>query len=116
MSSPTFILTTSPFAKDEIPLASLIPNRKNPNEDIFVPYKVEETDYSRTVDKNFDATITGHSSTSFETLLASILATVFHIEYDSTFHMTADEGFMYTLKQPKRIFQDMLNNGEDTKA
>ena len=57
MSSPDFILTTSPFGKDDILLGSFVPDRSTPSTDAITPYEILDEDIAKTVDKNFDGTI-----------------------------------------------------------
>jgi hypothetical protein len=57
MSSPDFILTTSPFGKNDIPLGSFVPDRATPNTDAIAPYEIPNEDIAKTSDKYFDGTI-----------------------------------------------------------
>jgi hypothetical protein len=110
MSLSTFILTTSPFAKEDIPLASLVPERSSPSTDLQTPYTVDEPEYSKNPDKNFDGLIKGGSETWFKLLLTRFLSFVLKCEKSSTFHVTADEGYIYMLRQPKELFKRIVDN------
>jgi hypothetical protein len=105
MSSPEFILTTSPFGKDDIPIGTFVPDRSTPSTDAIRPYEIPDEDISKTSDKNFDGTIRTQAENWFQLLIARFLSFVLHSEKSTTFHVTADEGFIYMLRQPKEIFK-----------
>jgi hypothetical protein len=54
MSSSRFIFTSIPCAKEDILLASVIPNKRYPNQDVLTPIKVKEgNDFTVNIDSNF---------------------------------------------------------------
>jgi hypothetical protein len=114
MPAPVFILTTSPFAKASIPLGSLVPDRSSPATDLLTTEGITTFDYSKVLDKNFDALISGGSDTWFEVLFSNFLSFVLRVERTAKFHVTADKGYIYLLNKPKAIF-DKLFEKEDTK-
>lgn len=109
MSSPEFILTTSPFGKDDIPLGSFVPDRSTPSTDAIQPYEIPDEDIAKTSDKNFDGTIRTQSESWFQLVITRFLSFVLQSEKSTTFHVTADEGFIYMLRQPKEIFKQCLS-------
>jgi hypothetical protein len=109
MTSPTFILTTSPFGKDDIPLASLVPDRRSPSTDLKTPYDVKPDDYSKNQDKNFDGLISSGSETWFKLLLTRFLSAALNSEKTASFKVTADNGYIYMLKQPKSLFKKVVS-------
>lgn len=115
MSTPAFIFTTSPFEKDDVPLASLIPDRSSPNTDFFNPYKVKEEDFSKIADRNFDGVIHSASENWFQLSIARWLSTVLKSETSAIFRVKADEGFIYMLRQPKNIFKQIVGSEEARK-
>jgi hypothetical protein len=48
------------------------------------------------------------SESWFQLLIARFLSFVLQSEKSTTFHVTADEGFIYVLRQPKEVFKQCL--------
>jgi hypothetical protein len=108
MSSFTFIFTTAPYQKSDVPLASLIPDKRYPNQDALTKIVLKEgEDYSITIDKNFDGRIHLESNSFFKTAVTSIFSTEWGKESENSFHVTAEEGRIYALRQPKAIFKKL---------
>lgn len=109
MSSPDFIFTTSPFSKDDIPLASLVPDRSTPSTDALIPYKVTDSEYSKNPDKNFDGKIYAATKNWFQLLISRFLSFVLKSEKSAMFHVSAAEGSIYMLRQPRDIFKKIAS-------
>ena len=114
MPSSVFILTTTPFAKESIPLGSLVPDRSTPSTDLWTADGIGKHDYSRVKDKNFDGLISSESETWFELLLSNVLSVSLRAEHTAKFHVTADRGYVYLLQEPREIFKRTVAR-EDTK-
>jgi hypothetical protein len=108
MSSPDFILTKSPSEIDDIPLASLVPDRSSPTTDLKIPYRVKEEEFSKNLDKNFDGTIRSTSENWFQLSISRWLSAILKAERSSTFHVSAEKGFIYMLRQPKAVFKQAV--------
>lgn len=65
-----------------------------------------------TVDRNFETTIRDQRHIGAGVLLAKFLSLVWKNHHDSSFHVDAEQGTTYMLKQPKAIFNNILGEKE----
>lgn len=112
MSSPYFVFTSSPFSKDDIRLASLVPDLSTPSTDAMTAYDVTDSEYSKNTDKNFDGKINDASENWFQLLISRFLSFVLKSEKSATFHVSAAEGSIYLLRQPREIFNTIASKDE----
>lgn len=116
----TFILINSPLAPEDFPLASIVFDRTEPKanpEDKIAPYKVTGEDISRNKDENFNDSVRSHSNMSVQGSLSQFLRATFGKKKSSGVRITAPEGYMYTLKDPRKLFKKViasLNNENKT--
>jgi hypothetical protein len=76
-----------------IPLGSLVPDRSSPSTDLLTAEGITKDDYSRDLDKNFDALNADESKTWFKGLFSDFLAFTLRIDRSETFYVTADRGY-----------------------
>jgi len=108
MPSSTFIFTSTPYAKSAVPLASLVPDKRYPHMDALSKIEVKEgDDYSVTIDKNFNGRVHIESDSFFKATITRIFSVEWEKETTDTFHVTAEEGRVYALRQPKAIFKKL---------
>ena len=75
MSSSTFILTSAHYAKEDVPLASLVPDIRYPNQDALTKIEVRELDdYSGNIDKEFQLPQNFESKSFFKAAIAGIFS------------------------------------------
>jgi hypothetical protein len=121
------ILTNVPLNFDDVKLGSLVPNPKYPHQDACVGKAVTPVDYSarkrKTVstrlDSTHDRTLSGYVTTLFSTCHSA--------SGESHFELSAPEGIVYELRNPKTWFRELctlpdvrtwleatIDEGEDT--
>jgi hypothetical protein len=106
----TFIFTTSAWPKEAIPLGSIVPDIRYPNEDI-IKSTVTKKDYIVTIDQNFSAVVDEESQSNLEGTIAAVWAVVcsifWKIEKTCSFQILAEEGRLYALSQPAAVFEKL---------
>lgn len=126
--SPKPVFTTIPYTLDDVQLASLVPNIRNPNQDaLSLRSLVTGADVSVRVQKNFQARLKNGTNSMFRARLSRLLSLLHDKEDVSATQISALEGRMYELKQPKALFKEIctrkqvqewlqegLEDGQDT--
>jgi hypothetical protein len=111
--SSTFIFTRTPYAKEDIPLAGLVPDKRYPHQDVLSVIQVKEgQDCSVRVDKAFSQRILVESKSSFKTIITRLFSASVDIETSDTFQVSSAEGRIYELRQPKALFGQLCNREE----
>ncbi|EPS29036.1 hypothetical protein PDE_03982 [Penicillium oxalicum 114-2] len=104
----TYIFTASPYTKDEVPLGSIVPDILYPNEDAIKPLLTDNDFFSSARDSDLSAHVYEDSFKYLQgTLLAvwKTLCSIFwRVESARNFEVTAEKGYTYSLKEPKRFF------------
>ncbi|KAF3929387.1 hypothetical protein ABW19_dt0205443 [Dactylella cylindrospora] len=103
-----FLLTNRLYPKNDIELASLVPNQQNPSEDALADIALEEgRDYSISVDRNFSHLISTRtkSSPGFKKAISKLFLRPIVKEVEDDIQIVADESRLYTLKQPRSLFK-----------
>jgi hypothetical protein len=84
----TFIFISAPLAKEDVQLASLVPDKRYPNQDVLSVIEVKEgDDYSINVDKNFHTWIDVKVNSFFKTVVSKIFAVSWKNEETESLHM-----------------------------
>lgn len=95
MPSSTFIFTTTPLPKDSVALASLIPDKRSPDQDALQQIQVQLTDFSISDDMDFKGRMDAQSDTLFK------------YEKSDNFHVTASLARNYILRQSQLMFEKL---------
>lgn len=110
---PTYIFTTTPYAKEEIPLGSLVPDIRYPNEDI-IKVSVAQKDFSTVIDKDFRGVVEEESQSILQGTIAAVWKTIcsifWQIESKCNFQISAEEARLYSLAQPKAVFEKLCES------
>ncbi|KAK4960804.1 hypothetical protein LTR66_012869, partial [Elasticomyces elasticus] len=108
MPSSTFVFTSAPSAKEDVLLASLIPDKRYPGEDALAVLRLdEEKDVTVRVDKNFKGRMDTGSDSFFKAMVTRLFSMSWESETNSNFQVSADEGRIYALRQPKALFKQL---------
>jgi hypothetical protein len=108
MAPSTFILASAPYAKDDVPLAGLVPDKRYPHQDVLSVIQVEEgKDYSVRIDKALNEYIHAESKSFFKTMITRLLSASVDIQMNSSFQVSSAEGRVYELLQPKTLFKQL---------
>lgn len=111
--SSTFIFTSTPYAREDIPLAGLVPDKRYPHQDVFSVLEVEEgKDFSVRIDKLFNQKISGESKSFFRRTIMNIFSASADGKTKNSIQVSSAEGRIYELRQPKALF-DMLCTWEE---
>lgn len=106
----TYIFTTSAWSKEAIPLGSMLPDIRYPNEDI-IKSTVTKKDFTVTVDQNFNGVVDEESQSNLEETIAAVWAVVcsifWKVEKMFSFQISAEEARLYTLSQPAAVFEKL---------
>jgi len=80
MPSPTFTFTTTPLPQDSLALASLVPDKRSPDQDVLQPIQVQLKDLSISDDTHFKGRMGAQSDTFFRIKVTKIFTTLFQHE------------------------------------
>lgn len=107
-SSTTFILTRTPYTRSDVPLGSLVPDKRYPHQDGLVKIDVREgEDYLVDIDKNFQGWVNLQSGGSFREAVGRIISATTGRVTDSSYYVKAELARLYALRQPKAIFKTL---------
>jgi hypothetical protein len=109
MFSTTSIFTSAPLSKDDVKLASLVPDKRYPHMDALITELklTPDEDYANNLDKNFSGRVSGESNSFFKLAITRFLSAKLEIEMFKTYHVTAKEARIYELREPKAIFRKL---------
>jgi hypothetical protein len=109
----TFFCTNTAFLLSQIPLASFVPKKKQPYQDVEKPYQVIPKDYSARPDEAYNISKSSSSDNIFS-ILATKFASVSYQQSEATaMHVSAVKGGkVYTLDNPDGLFEKIVF-GED---
>ena len=108
MPSTTCIFTRTPLSKDDVKLASLVPDKRYPHMDALKKIELKpDEDYTNNLDKNFSDRMSAESSSFFKLAITRLFSAELEKEASNTFHVTAEEGRIYELREPKKIFKKL---------
>lgn len=107
-------MTNTLYAKEDITLASLIPDYRYPNQDAVVAMTVEkDRDFSTYIDKNVQDVF--HVASTSPSKLSKLFIKFLHLSPEvkgalSQWRMQAEECRVYMLRQPRAIFKQLCAN------
>ncbi|KAF3184504.1 hypothetical protein TWF788_005208 [Orbilia oligospora] len=110
LPSSIFELASRLYAKEDISLASLIPDRRYPNQDALVEIQLEERkDYSISIDRNFSDFVKSNakSNSGFKRALSKIFLSPAVKEVGGDVQILAEESRVYMMRQPREIFKKL---------
>jgi hypothetical protein len=107
MAPSTFILTSSPFIRDQIALASFVPNVRQPHQDAKRPYAVKSSDYTIQPDDDFEGLINAGSKSFFNIFATKLAVFSLRREEGSELHVVAKKGNIYSLNSPNSLFEEI---------
>jgi hypothetical protein len=113
LPASTFILTNRLYSKDDISLASLIPDRRYANQDALIGIAVKEgLDFSVSVDKGFSEFVRMQANTDsiFRKTISRLFLTPSAKVVGSDMQVLAEESRVYMLRQPKAVFQQLCSH------
>ncbi|KAJ5481351.1 hypothetical protein N7475_000163 [Penicillium sp. IBT 31633x] len=102
-----FVATNDLHAREDVSLASMIPDRRCPNQDAFISIELnEEEDVSLSVDSQFSQVLSIQTAT--QSIIKRQLARLFSQLNDKgieNYQVSANESRLYFLRQPNAIFR-----------
>ncbi|KAF3152659.1 hypothetical protein TWF569_002962 [Orbilia oligospora] len=110
LPSSVFELASRLYAKEDISLASLIPDRRYPNQDALAEIQLEEwKDYSMSIDRNFSDFVKSNakSNSGFKRALSKIFLSPTVKEVGGDVQILAEESRVYMMRQPREIFKQL---------
>lgn len=97
---------STPYSKNAVPLASLVPDIRYPHMDALANIDVKEgEDYLVDIDMNFDGRVHVESDSFFKAAITRMFSAEWEKDSRSTFNVTAKEARIYALRRPKDIFK-----------
>ncbi|KAG5747454.1 hypothetical protein H9Q69_000423 [Fusarium xylarioides] len=114
MIAKTFVLTNSPYTKSQIALASFVPNVKQPHQDTERPYQVKDTDYTIQPDSAFNFIISNASESHLRVLATRLLSLSASLNKEDTLQVTAEKGYIYSINDPKKLFNKIVFDDEES--
>jgi len=116
MPCKTWIFTSSPLAKDDVRLGSLVPDIRYPHMDALSIKELEsEKDFSNNLDQNFEGRLNSEANLSFSLALTTLFSAIFQKVSSEEWVVRAGEGRIYELRKPKDIFKELCKNKETQK-
>ncbi|KAK3166689.1 hypothetical protein OEA41_009814 [Lepraria neglecta] len=108
------ILSNIPYNLDEVALASLVPNLKNPNQDALLTSQTlhKGVDFSIRNATNFHGNLASTDAKWLGLHLSRLILLLGQHAPDDSFHLGASEGRVYELKQPKARFRNLCGDLE----
>src|SRR5271154_5737868 len=111
--SKVFIFTSTPYATNDIPLGSLIPNIRSPAQDALKKAKLKKgVDYLVNADENFSGRITDESKTFFKAAITRVFSSMLDFESQDTFYVTSETARRYELRQPNLVFHQLCQDDD----
>jgi hypothetical protein len=104
MAISSYGFTFSPYAKRDVRLASLIPNKRYPNQDALIKVELTEDDYTNNQDRNFAGCLDLGSKISFSGEFSKAISLAWKSQTSHIIQVTAEEARVYELKQPNELF------------
>jgi len=105
------IFTTAPFHLNDVPLGSLIPDIRYPNQDALIMNRVlEDEEFSKREQIKFHGTLDGDKQRKFSLQLTKLLRHSASKSRSQTLSLNAEKGWIYELKQPKALFKERCSN------
>jgi len=106
MSSQIWAFTHTPYKKDDILLASLVPNKHYPNQDMIAKVVIEEgEDYSVAIDANISSRAEAASDSFFKTALTRLFSLAGNASDNTVCDIVAEKALIYELRQPTAMFE-----------
>ena len=113
MHSKTWIFTGTPLSKDDVKLGSLIPDKRYPHMDACdKALDLKPDDYTNNRDEHFSGRLSLESNSFFRLAITRLLSAKLETEKSKTYHIKAEEGCIYELRQPKTVFQNLCKLDE----
>ncbi|KAF3315812.1 hypothetical protein TWF173_003008 [Orbilia oligospora] len=115
--SASFILTDRFHPKDSISLASLVPDRRYPNQDAFADPQIslkQGQDFSVSIDYNFNefVGVRAKSSSVFKRALGKLFLPPSIKGVEGDIQVLSEESSVYTVLQPRALFQQLSRTSE----
>lgn len=105
MGSDRLAIPYSLYNKDDVLLASLIPDKNYPHQDRIAHVDVQcSIDYSITTDYNIIRHLETGSTVSFKTALTRLFSADGNFNDSTIYDITADKALIYELRQPTEMF------------
>ncbi|KAG9656709.1 hypothetical protein KCU98_g5657, partial [Aureobasidium melanogenum] len=112
MARDKFLVTATPYALEAIALASLVPDRRCPDQDAFKALDIKAKDFTKTHDSNFISTIDANRDSSVSAAVTRLFSAMFSSSKQTQSRLTANGAYVYKLNQPKVLFQQLCENSE----
>ncbi|KAF3930042.1 hypothetical protein ABW19_dt0202579 [Dactylella cylindrospora] len=106
---PVFILTSQLYSKEDISLASIIPDLRYPNQDALMGTQLKEgSDFSVTLDKNFSDLMStkAKSNSAFRKTIGRLFVSPSVTEVREI-QVFAEESRVYLTRQPRALFKQL---------
>ena len=107
MASHT-IFTISPFELGDVPLASLVPDVRYPNQDALTVLKTLPQDaYTKRPQADFSGQLSSDKRKPLRIQLTKLLSFSLHASNSDKINIKAQQGWIYELNQPKTLFKEL---------
>ena len=101
------VFSSVPFSTSDIPLGSLVPDPRYPNQDALSVLTVEDTEISVRPQKDFRGFLKSDATLSFQAQITRLLLLSRDKADTGTLDLSAKEGKIYELKAPKILFHKL---------
>jgi len=106
------IFTTAPFEVEDVPLGTLVPDVRYPNQDCLTISAASSKQVSKRPQKNFSGILNSDKHKSFRVQLTKLLTLSASKSKGGNITLTAEEGWIYELLQPKKVFKELCTKDE----
>ncbi|KAK6513160.1 hypothetical protein TWF506_009325 [Arthrobotrys conoides] len=111
LPSSVYELASRLYDKEDISLASLVPDRRYPNQDALAEISLKpQKDYSISKDRNFSEFVrtNAKSNSGFKRALSKIFLSPAVKEVSGDVQIQAEESCVYMMRQPRDVFKQLL--------
>ena len=106
------IFTTAPFQVEDVPLGTLVPDVRYPNQDCLTIVEASSEKVSKRPQKNFNGILNSSKHKSFKVQLTKLLSLSANTSKNANITLKAEEGWIYELQQPRTVFKELCAKDE----
>ncbi|OCL11218.1 hypothetical protein AOQ84DRAFT_361721 [Glonium stellatum] len=108
-----FILTNAALPRDAVKLATLVPNIRNPHQDVLSKSSLTEgIDFHVHIQQNFKFQLGQSKKSLFQAYLTRLISMSYNESEGYLIDFSASEGRTYELKSPETVFRGLCGDGE----
>jgi hypothetical protein len=107
------IFTTAPFYVDDVPLGTLVPDVRYPNQDALIVYATVPTEhFSKRPQHKLQGSLENEKNRSLVMQLTKLLRLSAGKSKQDNLFLKAEAGWIYELRQPKAYFKEICSKDE----